>query len=77
MIFEPKWKSLLANTTESLFLPLNNVRILLTWVISKKLEEAKVGHKEKAGGNYDTKMKNLPPSSWIPFKALPDDVSNY
>ena len=37
----------------------------------QKSEEAKVGHKEGAGGKHDTK-KRITTISWIPFKALPD-----
>ena len=37
----------------------------------QKAEEAQVGHKEKAGGNYDTKTR-ITTISWIPFKKMPD-----
>ena len=36
----------------------------------QKAEEAKVGHKDRKEGNYDTKMR-VTTISWIPFKACP------
>ena len=70
MIYEPKWKSLLANTTGPIFTPAQCQNII-DMGHQQKSEEAKVGHKEGAGGKHDTK-KRIPPISWIPFKALPD-----
>jgi PKHD-type hydroxylase len=70
MIFEPKWKSLLANTVEPIFTP-QQCQDIINVGHQQKSEEAKVGHKEKAGGKYDTKMR-LTTISWIPFKTLPD-----
>jgi PKHD-type hydroxylase len=37
----------------------------------QKAEEAKVGHKNKKEGKYDTKMR-VTTISWIPFKEMPD-----
>ena len=70
MIFEPKWKSLLANTTGPIFSPAQCQNII-DMGHQQKSEEAKVGHKEGAGGKHDTK-KRITTISWIPFKALPD-----
>jgi len=70
MIFEPKWKSLMANTTGPLFTP-SQCQDIINMGHQQKKEEAKVGHKEKAGGKYDTKMR-ITTISWIPFKAMPD-----
>ena len=70
MIFEPKWKSLMANTVEPIFTP-DQCQDIINMGHQQKSEEAKVGHKEKAGGKYDTK-KRITTISWIPFKAMPD-----
>jgi len=70
MLFEPKWKSLLANTTAPIFSPAQ-CQDIINMGHQQKQEEAQVGHKDKAGGNYDTK-KRITTISWIPFTALPD-----
>ena len=70
MIFEPKWKSLLANTTAPIFNPAQ-CQDIINMGHQQKTEEAKVGHKDKAGGKYDTKMR-ITTISWIPFKAMPE-----
>ena len=70
MIFEPKWRSLLANTTNPIFSPAQCQNII-DMGHQQKQEEAQVGHKDKKGGNYDTK-KRITTISWIPFKALTD-----
>ena len=69
MITEPKWKSLLANTTASIFSP-TQCQDIINMGHQQKAEEAKVGGKGQ-GGKYDTKMR-ITTISWIPFKALPD-----
>ena len=68
-MFEPKWKSLLANTTGPLFNP-QQCRDIIDMGHQQKAEQAKVGQ-DKAGGGYDTK-KRITTISWIPFKAMPD-----
>ena len=73
MITEPKWKSLLANTVEPLFTP-EQCQNIINMGHQQKAEEAKVGHKDRKEGNYDTK-KRITTISWIPFKALPGHVS--
>jgi len=70
MIFEPKWKSLLATTTSPLFTP-SQCQDIINMGHQQKVEEAKVGTTEKKGGQYDTK-KRITTISWIPFKAMPD-----
>ena len=70
MIFEPKWKSLMANTIGPLFSPAQ-CQDIINMGHQQKQEEAKVGTKEGKEGGYDTK-KRITTISWIPFKALPD-----
>ena len=70
MITEPKWRSLLANTTGPIFSP-EQCQNIIDMGHQQKQEEAQVGHKDKAGGNYDTK-KRITTISWIPFKAMPE-----
>ena len=70
MIFEPKWKSLMANTVEPIFTP-SQCQDIINRGRQQKTEEAKVGHQEKPGGSYDTKMR-ITTISWIPFKKMPD-----
>ena len=70
MSFEPKWKSLLANTTGPIFSP-QQCQQIIDMGHQQKAEEAKVGHINEKGGKYDTKMR-VTTISWIPFKALPD-----
>ena len=71
MIFEPKWKSLLATTTGPLFTP-EQCQDIINMGHQQKAEEAKVGTKEGIRkGKYDTK-KRITTISWIPFKAMPD-----
>ena len=70
MIFEPKWKSLMANTIGPIFSPAQ-CQDIINMGHQQKKEEAKVGHKDRKEGNYDTKMR-ITTISWIPFKAMPD-----
>ena len=70
MIFEPKWKSLLANTTGPIFSP-EQCQDIINMGHSLKTEDAKVGVAKDKDGRYDTK-KRVTTISWIPFKALPD-----
>ena len=70
MLFEPNWKSLLANTTGPIFTP-EQCQDIINMGHQQKAEEAKVGHKETRGGVHDTK-KRITTISWIPFTALPD-----
>ena len=70
MIFEPKWKSLMANTVGPIFTP-SQCQDIINMGHQQKSEEAKVGHKKKKEGDYDTKMR-ITTISWIPFKAMPE-----
>jgi len=70
MIFEPKWKSLLANTTAPIFSP-EQCQDIINMGHQQKVEEAKVGHKDERKGRRDIK-KRITTISWIPFKAIPD-----
>ena len=70
MLFEPKWKSLMANTVGPIFSP-EQCQNIIDMGHQQKAEEAKVGQKDKPGGGYDTK-KRITTISWIPFKAMPE-----
>ena len=69
MIFEPKWKSLLANTVSPLFTP-QQCQDIINMGHQQKAEEAKVGSTGKEG-KHDTK-KRITTISWIPFKTMPE-----
>jgi len=69
MIFEPKWRSLLANTIKPIFTP-EQCQDIINVGHQQKAENAMVGTKEKEG-KYDTKMR-ITTISWIPFKVMPD-----
>jgi len=70
MIYEPKWKSLLANTTTPIFSPAQ-CQDIINMGHKQKAEKALVGHdKGIIGGKYDTK-KRITTISWIPFNAMP------
>jgi len=71
MIYEPKWKSLLANTIEPIFSP-EQCQDIINVGHQQKTEEARVGSKlEGDKGKYDTK-KRITTISWIPFKVMPE-----
>jgi PKHD-type hydroxylase len=70
MIYEPKWKSLMANTVEPIFTP-EQCQNIINMGHEQEKEEAKVGLKDGRPGKYDTK-KRITTISWIPFKAMPD-----
>jgi len=70
MITEPKWRSLLANTVNPIFTP-EQCQDIINMGHQQKAQKAEVGHKDGAGGKYDTK-KRITTISWIPFKALPE-----
>ena len=69
MIFEPKWKALMANTVGPVFNP-QQCQDIINAGHQQKKEEAKVGHKDGTKGKYDTKMR-ITHISWIPFTVLP------
>ena len=70
MIFEPKWRSLMANTVDPIFTP-EQCQDIINMGHKQNARKAEVGHKDRPGGNYDTK-KRVTTISWIPFKAMPD-----
>ena len=69
MIYEPRWRSLLANTTKPIFSP-EQCQDIINAGHHQKQEEAKVGHTDTKEGAHDTK-KRVTTISWIPFKVLP------
>ena len=69
MIFEPKWKSLMANTIAPIFSPAQ-CQDIINMGHQQKAQDAKVGTSKKEG-KYDTKMR-ITTISWIPFKVMPD-----
>ena len=56
MIREPKWKSLMANTTGPIFTPAQ-CQDIINMGHQQKQVEAQVGHKEEKEGNYDIKKR--------------------
>jgi len=70
MIFEPKWKSLMAHTTEPLFTP-EQCQDIINLGHQQKAQKAEVGHKEGPEGKHDTK-KRITTISWIPFQEMRD-----
>jgi hypothetical protein len=66
MIFEPKWKSLLANTTAPIFTP-EQCQDIINMGHQQKAEEAKVGHKDKKKESMILK-KESPPSAGFLLK---------
>ena len=75
MLYEPKWKSLMANTVGPLFTPAQ-CQDIINIGHKQKSEEARVGHINKKGiklkgGKNDPKMR-ITTLSWIPFNTMPD-----
>jgi len=70
MSYEPKWKSLMANTIGPIFTS-QQCQDIIDMGHQQKAEEARVGHKDGKAGKYDTK-KRITTISWIPFKVMPD-----
>ena len=70
MLFEPKWKSLIANTVSPLFTPAQCQDIINAGQNQKK-QDALVGHQHQKEGKHDTK-KRITTISWIPFKVMPE-----
>ena len=68
MIFEPKWKSLLANTVGPIFSPAQ-CQDIINMGHQQKAEKARVGLRAEKGGGYDTK-KRITTISWIPFEKM-------
>jgi len=72
MIFEPKWRSLLAHTVRPIFTP-QECQDIINKGHEQKAEDARVGNdiSPASDGKYDIKMR-ITKISWIPFKALPE-----
>ena len=68
-MFEPKLKSLIANTVQPIFTP-QQCQDIINVGHQQEQEEAKVGHKGGRQGKHDTK-KRVTTISWIPFSVLP------
>jgi len=70
-MFEPRWKSLMANTVEPIFTP-QQCQEIINSGHQQKAEEAKIGHRKGSReGKYDTKMR-ITTISWIPFSVMPE-----
>jgi len=69
MIFEPRWKSLMANTVGPIFTP-SECQDIINIGHQQKSQEAQVGSTAKEG-RHDTKLR-VTTISWIPFKAMTD-----
>ena len=71
MIYEPKWKSLFANTVAPIFTPVQ-CQDIINMGHQQKSHEARVGTKTGSKeGKHDTKMR-ITTISWIPFKEMPN-----
>jgi len=70
MLYEPRWKSYMAITNESIFTP-KQCQLIIDAGHAQKPEQAKVGGGGKKDGSYDTK-KRVTTISWIPFKTMPE-----
>ena len=72
MIYEPKWKSLMANTVEPIFTS-QQCQDIINVGHQQKTQKAQVGSGKKGikKGKYDTKMR-ITTISWIPFKVMPE-----
>ena len=69
-MFEPKWKSLMANTTAPIFTPPQCQHIINLGHQQKKQEARKGSSREYKEGKHDTKMR-ITAISWIPFDVMP------
>ena len=72
MIFEPKWRSLLAHTVQPIFTP-QECQDIINKGHEQKSEDARVGNNisPASDGKYDIRMR-ITKISWIPFKAMPE-----
>jgi len=68
IITEPKWKSLIVETTSSIFTP-EQCQLIINAGRSEKQETAQVGG--GSVGTIDTKVRTSH-ISWIPFKKMPE-----
>ena len=70
MIYEPKWKSYVVQTTGPLFTPEQCQKIIQAGR-SQPRQDASVGQAKKKGGIVDTNTRTSH-ISWIPFKNMPE-----
>ena len=70
MMFEPAWKSLMANTIGPIFTP-QQCQDIINMGHQQKAQKAQVGNKKSDKGAYDTK-KRITTIGWIPFKTMPE-----
>ena len=68
IITEPRWKSLIVETTSPIFTP-EQCQLIINAGRSEKQETAQVGGGAK--GTIDTKVRTSH-ISWIPFKKMPE-----
>jgi len=68
MLYEPKWKSYMAITTDPIFTP-KQCQMVIDAGHAQKPEDAKVGSSKTGGGAHDTK-KRVTTISWIPFVEM-------
>jgi len=70
MIYEPKWKSYVVQTTGPMFTP-KQCQMIIEAGRSQPRQDASVGQAEKKGGIVDTNTRTSH-ISWIPFKTMPE-----
>ena len=70
MIYEPKWKSYVVETTGPIFSP-KQCQMIIEAGRSQPRQDASVGQAEKKGGIVDTNTRTSH-ISWIPFKNMPE-----
>ena len=70
MIYEPKWKSYVVQTTGPMFTP-KQCQMIIEAGRSQPRQDASVGQAEKKGGIVDTNTRTSH-ISWIPFKNMPE-----
>jgi len=68
IIYEPRWKSYIAETTGPIFTP-EQCNLIIEMGRSIPQKEAQVGGGAK--GKYDTKTR-ISHISWIPFNKMPE-----
>ena len=70
MIYEPKWKSYVVQTTGPIFSP-KQCQMIIEAGRSQPRQDASVGQAKKKGGIVDTNTRTSH-ISWIPFKNMPE-----
>ena len=71
MIFEPRWKSYIVETTQPIFTP-KQCQMIINAGRAEPKKNAEVGSSQGTkGGVYDTKTRTSH-ISWIPFKKMTD-----